>query len=159
MIMSMNRLRGTTFVFPDLGSPNWILRIADIMLFRLWKHIFTFTLISCTVKSGLWVGDNGKCNVIWHVYARVLRVSRKRRVNHVIVTTTNRSIDCFASSELGSNRARVSRRACICCVLEYTRVGCTGVARASPSCVRAFALHALRTRYAISWLHVMIASS
>ena len=55
MIMSMNRLRGTTFVFPDLGSPNWILRIADIMLFRLWKHIFTFTLISCTVKSGLWV--------------------------------------------------------------------------------------------------------
>ena len=27
MIMS-NRLRGTTFVFPDLGSPNWILRIA-----------------------------------------------------------------------------------------------------------------------------------
>ena len=69
------------------------------------KHIFTFTLISCTAKSGLWV---------W-----------------------------------GSNRARVSRRTCICCVPKYTRVGCTGVARASPSCVRAFALHvyALDTRY------------
>ena len=55
MLMSINRFAWHTFVFPDLGSPNWILRIADIMLFRLWKHIFTFTLISCTVKSGLWV--------------------------------------------------------------------------------------------------------
>ena len=29
---------------------------------------------------------------------------------------------------------------------------------AAPDCTRAFALHALRTRYAISWLHVMITS-
>ena len=30
---------------------------------------------------------------------------------------------------------------------------------AAPDCTRAFALHSLRTRYALSWLHVMITSS
>ena len=43
------------FRIPRFGKSKLDLANRDIMLFRLWKHIFTFTLISCTVKSGLWV--------------------------------------------------------------------------------------------------------
>ena len=50
---------------PRFGKSKLDLTNRDIMLlFRLWKHIFTFTLISCTVKVAFWVVVASKCNVI-----------------------------------------------------------------------------------------------
>ena len=122
MIMSINLLRGTTFVFPDLACAIWY-RDLDIIWSSLWKHIFTFTLISCTVKVAFWVV-----------------------VATASVTWVDMCIHVFASSELGSNRARVSRRACICCVSKYTRVGCTG----SPGRHLIVHVHSRCTRYALN---------
>ena len=45
------------FRIPRFGKSKLDLANRDIMLFRVWKHIFTFTLISCTVKVafGWWL--------------------------------------------------------------------------------------------------------
>ena len=133
MLMSINRFAWHTFVFPDLGSPNWSLRIADI-IFRLWKHIFTFTLISCTVKVAFWMVV-ATASVAWfdmrmHVFA----VNRLWFVFPVyennFMTTT-----------------------CWCVLRAHGRV--PGVTLLY-TCIR---VTRVRTRYAISWLHVMITSS
>ena len=44
------------FRIPRFGKSKLDLANRDIMLFRLWKHIFTFTLISCTVKVAFGCG-------------------------------------------------------------------------------------------------------
>ena len=114
------------------------------MLFRLWKHIFTFTLISCTVKSSL-LGVGCTASVTWFAVNRlwfVFPVLREQlHDDNMLVWCCARALAqrvAYWSSHVAGARA------------------CPG---AAPDCTRAFALHSLRTRYALSWLHVMITSS
>ena len=95
MIMPMNRLRGTLSYSQiwevQIGSCESRYHLIQPLEARI--HVYTYFVYG---ESGLLGGgDNGKCNVICHVYSRVLPLAN-----------------------WGSNRARVSRRACICCVLE-----------------------------------------
>ena len=61
------------------------------------------------LEARIW-GIHDMYNTLWF---------RERRVwaTKASVTWVDMCIHVFASSELGSNRARVSRRACICCAL------------------------------------------